>query len=361
MLRHDTPQIIYPARGRLHRSSRASLIQVTHTVQALGRIGVAVTLELPPSPVASDLQAALAPLGIEDELDIRCRQSLHPRFRFHPYVWWHRRRLAAAAARYTRVPELALAMVRHGLDCHLEVHDTPRLVETGQIDAVVAGHRDGVILTLLPLTEAAGRRLVEHGADPDRVHANPSGVHVEGFERVTPFDPASLDAPRVVYLGGITESRGLGILRHLAGAGIDVTVVGGLKPGVELGKLKRHPRVPHREVPDWYSKASLCVLPYPPSAGHSESTSPMKLMESLAAGRPIITSDLPPIREAVTHEEHALLVNPADPDAWLAAIRRLQDERDLASRLAAAAKQRAAHFSWTSRARRIADWLGLSR
>lgn len=46
----------------------------------------------------------------------------------------------------------------------------------------------------------------------------------------------------------------------------------------------------------------------------------MKLLESLAAGTPVIASNLPSVRELVEHETHALLVPAERPERWTRAL-----------------------------------------
>src|SRR5690606_19885917 len=82
-------------------------------------------------------------------------------------------------------------------------------------------------------------------------------------------------------------------------------------------------------------------------------TSPLKLFEYLALGRAIVASDLPAIREVLTHDVDALLVPPGDAAALAAAIGRLADDAALRTRLGAAARARAAAFTWAARAERL--------
>jgi glycosyltransferase involved in cell wall biosynthesis len=67
--------------------------------------------------------------------------------------------------------------------------------------------------------------------------------------------------------------------------------------------------------------------------------SPMKLFEYMAAGRPILASDLDTFREVLIHDETALLAPSADVDAWAEALERLADVA-LRRRLGAAARAR---------------------
>jgi glycosyltransferase involved in cell wall biosynthesis len=90
-------------------------------------------------------------------------------------------------------------------------------------------------------------------------------------------------------------------------------------------------------------------------------TSPMKLFEYLASGRPVIVSDLPVLREVVRPDVDALMVAPDDPDALVAALARLRDEPELGARLAASAGARVrAEHTWAARARAVLDRFGAS-
>ncbi len=83
-------------------------------------------------------------------------------------------------------------------------------------------------------------------------------------------------------------------------------------------------------------------------------TSPLKVFEYMASGRPIVISDLPVLREVLRPDVDALMIAPEDPDALIAALRRLADDPELGARLAASALERAhTEFTWDVRARGI--------
>jgi glycogen synthase len=73
----------------------------------------------------------------------------------------------------------------------------------------------------------------------------------------------------------------------------------------------------------------------------------------MAAGRPIVCTDLPSSREILRDRETALLVPPGDAPALAGAIRQLLDDRCLAERLARAAFEESLRFSWDARAARL--------
>ncbi len=73
---------------------------------------------------------------------------------------------------------------------------------------------------------------------------------------------------------------------------------------------------------------------------------PRVLLEAMAAGRPIVTTDVPGCREVVANEDNGLLVAPRDPAALAGAIARLADDAELRRRMGQSGRKRAeAEFS----------------
>ena len=138
--------------------------------------------------------------------------------------------------------------------------------------------------------------------------------------------------------GDPDEAR-LKALVHTLGIGDRVTFTG-LVPRAEVGRLVR--------------SATVCVVPTvdTPSARY---TSPLKLFEYMACGRPVIISDLPPVREVVENEQTALLVPPGDAGKLAAAFRRLLGDKVLAARITRCASEVVSKYSWAQRAKNLED------
>jgi glycosyltransferase involved in cell wall biosynthesis len=351
--------LIYLGRSRLHRN-RANLIQTLHMVAAFERIGVRAALYLPAWQRGLAVADRLQALGIGIPLDVRPTALLRAPWRYRAFMGLHRSMLRAAAAIYTRSPDISQALAAARLPHHLEIHEAGHLAERGRLAAIAAAHRAGAIDWLLPISRSAAALLIEAGAVPERVHVSPSGVDLEAYAAIAAFDPARLDRPRISYLGRISRDRGARVLQAVAATGLaQITLIGDQEDTLAVDPaLRVLPPVPHREVPAWYGRTDLVLLPYQRQLPHAESISPLKLFEALAAGRPIIASDLPPIRELIAHERTGLLVPPDAIGAWIAAIERLRSDRALAVRLAGNARADAARFSWRRRAEDIARAVG---
>lgn len=106
-------------------------------------------------------------------------------------------------------------------------------------------------------------------------------------------------------------------------------------------------------VPELLRQADVLVLPNPASAIATRYTSPLKLFEYMAAGRPIVSSDLPSIREILSDHVNAVLVPPGDVAALTHGIEQLLGDPTLADRLAHAALQDVPKYSWQRRAERL--------
>lgn len=195
----------------------------------------------------------------------------------------------------------------------------------------------------------------------------PDGARIEGTRGPGATDPSNADAV-VAYAGHLYAWKGVDVLlealaRVPRARGL---VVGGHVEEPDLGRLKALAvrlgigdritftgMVEPSRVAGLLRQANVLALPNPASAISTRFTSPLKLFEYMAAGRPIVATDLPSIREVLRHEVNALLVAPGDAAAMAGAIERLIADPGLGARLAAAALDTAPEYSWSRRAERL--------
>jgi glycosyltransferase involved in cell wall biosynthesis len=189
-------------------------------------------------------------------------------------------------------------------------------------------------------------------------------------------EPAPLAgrAPRLGYVGHLYAGRGVELLLRLAERRPDceLHVVGGSEADLERrrGALRPpnlifHGFVPPARLAELYAGFDLLLMPYQErvtvAGGRSDTgrwMSPLKMFEYMAAGRPIVSSDLPVLREVLTHERNALLASPSDLDAWDAAVGRLLADPGLARRLGETARTDfLGHHTWDARAAAVLEGL----
>jgi glycosyltransferase involved in cell wall biosynthesis len=152
---------------------------------------------------------------------------------------------------------------------------------------------------------------------------------------------ARVPEARLVILGGLEGERDLARVRALVQER-------GLAPRTEMpGTL------PQALVAAELARAAVVVVPFLRTAMTERHTSPLKAFEAMAAGRPIVASDLPSSREFLGDGRNALLVPPGDAAALAAAVARLLADPALAERLARNAWDEAPAHSWDARARAL--------
>jgi glycosyltransferase involved in cell wall biosynthesis len=82
--------------------------------------------------------------------------------------------------------------------------------------------------------------------------------------------------------------------------------------------------------------------------------SPLKIFEYMSTRKPIIASDLPAIREILTHKKTALLCDPDDTNAWIEAINNLMNDDHLSKTISDNAYQEfIVKYTWTQRAKEV--------
>jgi glycosyltransferase involved in cell wall biosynthesis len=90
----------------------------------------------------------------------------------------------------------------------------------------------------------------------------------------------------------------------------------------------------HLPAGEAYTRWSVFVLP------SRQEAFPLSSLEAMAAGVPVIATNVGGLPEQIVHLEHGILVPPDDPSAIAGWIRRLHDDPDLRTRLAADGRAR---------------------
>lgn len=187
------------------------------------------------------------------------------------------------------------------------------------------------------------------------------------FELLPAPDAASMASrpPRLVYVGGLTEPRGLREMMHAASLLPDalrcrLVLVGELSPpelALRWKEWRGFDRVEHcgwqerAGVLDALSQARVGLVLLHPTPEYRESW-PVKLFEYMAAGLPVVASDFPLWREFVEGAGCGFLVDPLDPRAIARATEKLLAHPDEAAAMGLrgwrAARER---YSWESEAK----------
>ncbi len=152
------------------------------------------------------------------------------------------------------------------------------------------------------------------------------------FHQSLGIDPAQ---KIVLYHGGLFPDRGieqlLAAMPHVDGATLVLMGYGVLEPefrvrAAEPGladRVRLMGAVPPAELLDWVACADVVAMPIQPTTLNHRLTTPNKLFEAMAAGVPSVVSDLPGMAAIARQTGCGIVVDPADPDALVAAVRRI--------------------------------------
>ncbi len=249
----------------------------------------------------------------------------------------------------------ALATARHVTSCSPDLRDRLLAVAdpTGTLAARVSLIPNGTDLVppASPAAVAAVRQRLGLGGDHTLVVAVGRLVDKKGFDILVAALPTLVaDRPqvRLVIGGGGPLEEPLRAQAQALGVGDRLVLTGPLA---------------HPEVLALIGAADAVAMPSVRDDRGNVDGLPIVVLEAMAAGRPLVASDIAGIPLAVTNGETGLLVPERDPGALAAALGRVIDDRELASRLGSAARERvSAELTWPRiAARHDAIWRSLQR
>lgn len=206
------------------------------------------------------------------------------------------------------------------------------------------------------------------GLAAGRIDVVPNGVEVEPFRRAEPLpeldDPTR---PLVLFVGRLEERKGLAVavrawlaLREthprarlcVVGDGPERTRCARMVPATARDDVWFAGRAWRDELPSYFASADVFVSP----ALGGESFG-IVLLEAMAAGLPVVASDIAAYRAVVegdAQQPAGLLSAPGSPTALAHAVRRVLDDADLRHALVAAGRVRADAHDWSRVSARLA-------
>ena len=219
----------------------------------------------------------------------------------------------------------------------------------------------------ITITSALARELKGRFGPRARLAVVPDGARMPEVEDVGLRQAAGTGGPVVGYAGHLYPWKGPDVLIAAIERLPDVRalIVGGLagEPDLERvralagrmapGRVTFAGQVDPPRVAGLLRQADVLVLPNTPGRVSAAYTSPLKLFEYMASGRPIVASDLPALREVLRPDENAVVFEAGNAGALAAGLARVLGDAAFASRLAAQAREDVREWTWDRRAGRI--------
>lgn len=362
---------------------RANTIQVMKMAQAMAVLGHEVRVAVPGAPRVTWNEISRH-YGLHEEMNIEwlpIRNSL----RRYDYgitgLKWAK--AWEADLLYTRLPQAAAFGSWSGLPTVFEVHDLPRST-SGKLlfRSFLRGNEARKIIVI---STSLAHDLVDEFSFPAngaQLLVAPDGVDLARYENVLSIEHAReklaqdydfhLEQSRMVigYTGHLYAGRGVAMMLEMAAMLPEHTflIVGG-DPGTVvkikelvssrmLGNVILTGFVPNAEVPVYQFACNALMMPYQRHVAASSGgdisryLSPMKLFEYLACERPILSSDIPVLRE-VLDPEIALLLPPDNINPWIKTLREIEAKPGEYRSFGEKARAKAVSYTWEKRAEMI--------
>ncbi|MFC0138799.1 glycosyltransferase [Erwinia mallotivora] len=213
---------------------------------------------------------------------------------------------------------------------------------------------------LLPISHLWENKLISMGCPPEKIHVSRMGIEPEKFN----FQPhEGLHSPlRIISVARLTEKKGLNIAveacRFLKeqGASFEYSIIGSgemedqLRDAIRAADLEDCVSLvgfkPQEEIKRYLDQADIFLLPSLTAADGDMEGIPVALMEAMAVGLPVVSSDHSGIPELIEHNVSGWLAPEGDARALGALLFKLaNNEVDIAPVVAAARKKVETEFN----------------
>lgn len=197
----------------------------------------------------------------------------------------------------------------------------------------------------------------------------PNGVDWEHFVKAQPLEQLEDGRPNILFVGRPEKRKGLGYLIRaypaIKNAFPDARIVVAGAGDWERDRYRAYAQAhgltdivflgyqPDEDLPSLYKSAD--VFCSPATGGESFG---IVLLEAMAAGVPIVASDIEGYRDVVSSGKQGILVPPRNEEALSHAICQLLQDRGMRAEMGTAAQAWAHHFEWPQVAARILHFYG---
>ena len=202
---------------------------------------------------------------------------------------------------------------------------------------------------IIAVSPGISRILEQQGVSASKVVEIPNGVDDDFFDRLGRLNFASNGLPqetRVVYAGNHGMAQNLAVLLEAAGLvapqeeirflffgdGIEKPELVRKAQKLGLGNVAFFQPVPPAQMPEVFAQADIWTVPLADSSG-LEWAIPSKLLEGMAAGRPVLLSARGESAKLVQQTKAGLVVEPGNPAQLVDAIRWLRQNPEQARKM----------------------------
>lgn len=234
------------------------------------------------------------------------------------------------------------------------------------------------------ISDGIKKELIQFGVDENKILVAPDGVDLNSFSQISDDKiilrkELSLPAERkiIAYIGKFTtmgQAKGVELIfsafkevlsrntmAYLLVVGLDEVEVGHVKQilsglGIHAKNYLLVGHVNKKQVIKYEKAVDTLLMAYPDKKHYRLYMSPLKMFEYMASGVPIISTDLPAVRE-VLNENNALLVKPDSTESLVTGIMKILNENKFAETISQNALVDIEKYTWDQRSASILQFI----
>ena len=231
--------------------------------------------------------------------------------------------------------------------------------------SLLKNHR---LIKLVVISQALKRLYTAMLSVPNNIEVCHDAADIPNLHKHIDYPwPSTRNTLQIGYVGHLYKGRGIDVIVQCAKRlpQYDFHIVGGTDKDITYWKqcktrnLYFHGFVKPRMTTCICQKCDVLLMPYQMElsiAGRNLNTcswmSPLKLFEYMSAGRTIIASDLPVVRE-ILNIDNSILVQPNNADEWVNAIRKCENRKCRCHLARQAYESFLKYHTWEKRAKTV--------
>ena len=230
-------------------------------------------------------------------------------------------------------------------------------------------------ISLVCISNALKNELIKYGFNKnilvahDAVDLDLFNVNVDANQIKKKYD-LNMTKPIITHIGSIRKGRGFNTIINAAkdmkeflfvfvcGHSADIEIINKQKDK-KLSNVKFIDFLANAEIPSILKISDALLMTYSSNLDTLRFTSPLKMFEYMASGKPLISSDYPVLRE-ILNEKNSLLIESSNSNVLQNAIIKIIDDKEFSNSISIQALKDVKNYTWSNRAKKIIKFMQTS-
>jgi len=239
---------------------------------------------------------------------------------------------------------MSVEMVDKGLSPHSSKVKIMRTVESVgfKLANMIIAPSSGVTEVVKQYVSEEKVRIVSFAVDEEKFKPNLSTAQEKREEKI------------ILYVGGLQKWQGIDFMLmsfamvcqqmsdvtlHIVTTNPDIKIYKNVARELTIGHKVKFYSLPHSEIPNTMRQATVFIIPRP-KIKTTEIAVPVKLLEAMASGLPVVATDVAGVRELMDANATFLMAEPNNPTDFSQKILSVLSDKELSKKIAKNARDK---------------------